>query len=293
MFRRVAIGCIIVIMGSAAAVVTASAPAGADTGQVQVIVARDIRNGDPVGVESAFTGTDPQACVHVTLIDVDNSRLVRVVVYRPDGSVYESTQMKTDTPPPHRYYPKYRVWWCLPIAEHEPAFRVGEWRVDVFVDGRLARTVGFQILGTGVGQDEKMGARLQMLQARVDADPSDPRAHLDLAEAYIDLHKLDEATAQLQRAIALNPGLAPAHAVLGYVNFRQGHLEEAERSLLQAVRLRDDYTWAHYQLALVYKAKGDTARASEQFQRVVRLAGDTSIGKSAQEELAKLGAAPK
>jgi tetratricopeptide (TPR) repeat protein len=291
MFRWVAIVCTVVIMGTAAAAVTGSVPAGADTGGVQVVVARDIRNGGPVGVESAFTGTDPQACVHVTLLDVDNSHLVRAVAYRPDGSVYESIQTRTSTPPYRQYYPKYRVWWCLPIAEHEPAFRVGEWRVDVFVDGRLARTVGFQILGTGVAQEEKIAARLQTLQARVDANPSDPRAHLDLAEAYIDQHKLDEAAAQLQRAIALDPGLAPAHAVLGYVNLRQGHLEEAERKLLQAVRLSDDYAWAHYQLAVVYKAKGDTARATEQFQRVVRLAGDTSIGKSAQEELAKLGAA--
>ena len=293
MFRRVAIVCAVVMMGAVAAVAARSVPAGADTGQVQVVVARDIRDGDPVGVESAFTGTDPQACVHVTLTDVDSSRLVRAVVYRPDGSLYESSQTRTPTPPYHHDSPKYRVWWCLPIAEHEPAFRVGEWRVDVFVDGRLARTVGFEIVGMGVGEEEKLSARLQTLQARVDANPSDPSARLDLAEAYIDAHKLDDAATQLQRAIALDPQMESAHAVLGYVNLRQGRLDEAERNLLQAVKLRDGYTWAHYQLALVYKAKGDTARATEEFRRVVRLAGDTSIGKSAQEELAKLGAAPQ
>ncbi len=43
-------------------------------------------------------------------------------------------------------------------------------------------------------------------------------------------------------------------------------------------------------LGRVYKEKGDSAKAIEQFRRVVQVEGNTSLRKSAEEELAKLGA---
>lgn len=259
---------------------------------VKVVVSRDVRNGDPVAVVSAFTGTDPQVCLHVTLFDVTNSRLVRVEVYRPDGSTYRTDQIKTEYPGHGYTFTRYRTWSCLAIADHEPAFTVGRWSVRVLVDGQVAQTVGFDIIGVGAEGEAKMQARLEAMKARVEANPSDPWAHVDLANALIDLKEFNDAMTELHRALEFDPQSAHAHALLGYLYSRQGDLDKAEQSLQQATQIDDNYAWAHFQLALVYKDKNDTGKAIEHFRRVIRIAGDTSLGKTAQDELAKLGAAP-
>ena len=265
-------------------------PARAELSRTEVALCRDVRNGDPVGSGAAFTGTDPQVCIHVTLYEASMSHVVRYEVSRPDGSLYDTWENRTEAAPYNQYYPKYRTWNCLYIADHEPAFTVGDWKVRVLIDGRVASTTAFQILSEGAGGPEKMRAQLETLQSRVDASPTDPSARVALAEAHIRLNEFDEAKVQLTRATELDPQWAPPYAILGYVQHREGNLDEAERNLLRAIRLQDDYSWAHLQLGRVYKDKGDTPKAIEQFRRVVQLERTTSLRKDAEEELAKLGA---
>jgi tetratricopeptide (TPR) repeat protein len=278
------------VMMAIAAVLVPVAPAQAELSKTEVVLCRDVLKGDPVGSGAAFTGTDPQVCVHVTLFDVSLSHLVRYEISRPDGSLYETGETRTEAAPTSRYYPQYRLWYCFFIADHEPAFTVGEWSVKVLIDRRVASRATFQILSEGVGGPEKMRERLETLQSRVDANPTDSSARVDLAEAHLRLNELDEAKAELTRAVDLEPRWATPYALLGYVYRRQGNLDDAERSLLQAVGLQDDYSWAHFQLGAVYKEKGETAKAIEQFRRVVQMEGATSLRKDAEEELAKLGA---
>lgn len=282
-------GRIVPIAAVVAAMVVGPVPVGwAQTADVKVVVSRDVRDGDPVALVSVFTGTDPQACVHVTLFDVHGSHLIRWEVYRPDGSTYRTAQVKTRDPGHGYSFSQYRTWRCWSIAEAEPGFTVGLWTVKVFLDRDLARNVSFDIISVGAAGEDKLQARLQAMKARVQASPSDPWAHVDLADAYMDLHEFDEAMAELKQALTLDPQQASAHATLGYLYRRQGALDEAERSLLRATELESTYSWAHYQLAFVYKEKGDKAKAIEQFRIVVKIEGDTSLGKAAQDELAKL-----
>lgn len=268
-------------------------PAQADHRDVQVVMCRDVRNGDPVGSGAAFTGTDPKACVHVVLRDVRTSHVIRVEVSRPNGSIYRTWRMTTNQAPPGRYYPKYRMWWCVTIAGREPSFTLGQWGVKVLIDGQTVSATGFPILGLGVAETEKAQARLDALKGRVDGNPADAEARLDLADALIGLNQLDEAITQLQKALELDTKSAGAHGLLGFVYYRRGRWDDAERSFLDALHLDDDVASWHYYLALVYSEKGDKAKAIEHLRRVVQLAGsDTSLGKDAMDELAQLGATP-
>jgi hypothetical protein len=269
-----------------------AAPARADHRDMHVVMCRDVRDGDPVGTVAVFTGTDPQTCVHVTLVEVTRSHVVRVEVSRPNGSIYRTMQTRTREASPGRYYPKYRVWWCLSIAKREPSYTVGQWGVRVLIDGQLVATTGFQILGLGTAQVEKAQARLHALQDKVEANPADLEARLDLADALIDLDQLDEATVQLQKALDQDPDLARAHAQMGFVQYRRQRWDDAERSFLHALKLRDDSAWTHFFLARVYVEKGEKIKAIEHFRKTIQLAGDTSLGKDATDELAQLGAVP-
>lgn len=279
-----------VVVGMLLAMLLPPAPAQADHRGAEVVMCRDVRNGEPVGKVAAFTGTDPQTCVHVTLVNVSRSHLIRVEVSRPNGSIYRTTQLRTDQAPAGRYYPKYRVWWCLTIADREPSYTPGQWGMRVLVDGRVVATTGFEILGLGTADVEKAQARLQTFKARVEAEPTDVEARLDLADALIDSNQLDEAIVQLHKALELDPKVAQTHALLGFVHYRQGQWDDAERSFLQALGLEGDSAWTHYYLARVYVQKGNTTKAIEHFKKVIQVAGDTSLGREAMEELAQLGA---
>ena len=257
-----------------------------------VVVSRDVRHGEPVGPVAVFTGTDPQVCVHVTLYDVRNSHAVRWEVDRPNGSTYRTVQTKTESPEYGYVWKYYKVWQCWRIADNEPAFTLGRWSVKVMLDGQSLQTVGFEIIGVGAGAEEKMQARLEAMKARVAANPSDPWAHQDLADVLIDLKEFDDALSELHRALELDPQSATAYGLMGYLYHRRGDLDKAQQSLEQATRLADTYAWAHYQLALVYKEKSNTGNAIDHLRRVIQIAGDSSLGKAAQDELAKLGAAP-
>jgi tetratricopeptide (TPR) repeat protein len=285
--REIAMSAVIAV----AAVLIPVGQARAELSGTEVVMCRDVRGMAPVAPGSTvFTGTDPQVCLLVTLFDVSLSHAVRFEVARPDGSIYEAFQRKTESAPFGETYRWYKQSFCVPIADGEPAYLVGDWTVRVLVDGRLIRAMIFQIISEGLGGEEKMQARLETMKARVDANPSDASARVDLAEVHIDLKEIDEAVVELNRAVELDPGWATPRAILGYLKRRQGNLDEAEHNLVQAIALRGDYSWAHYELGRVYKQKGETAKAIEQFRRVVQIEGNTSMRKSAEEELANLGA---
>lgn len=262
--------------------------------RLEVVLSRDVVQNDPVGVASnlAFTGTDRRVCAHLTLYEVGSSNTIRYEMLRPNGSTYDREEQKTEPPPARQYWLKYRAWYCWPIADRPLALTLGTWTVRISVNGRVVKEQGFQIIAAGMAGSDKIRDRLQILQARVTANPTDPQARVDLAGVLIDLNELDEAIVQLRKASELNPQLVQPYAILGRVYFLRGQLEDAERSLLAAIRLQGDYALAHYWVGRVYKEKGDTAKAVEHFRRVVQIEGDTSLRKYALEELDKLGASP-
>ena len=76
-----------------------------------------------------------------------------------------------------------------------------------------------------------------------------------------------EAIANLNAALRLNPRFAEPYLQLGLIALAQGEAEEGIRALEKAVALDPGLATAHYRLALAYQKAGKTERSKEELDR--------------------------
>ena len=100
--------------------------------------------------------------------------------------------------------------------------------------------------------------------------PSAP-AHYNLGTALAVAGRLDEAAAEYERALALDPAYARAHANLGSVRLQQGRVAEAVARLEEAVRLDPANVEALNTLSTGYAQQGDFDRAIASVSRALAL----------------------
>ena len=86
--------------------------------------------------------------------------------------------------------------------------------------------------------------------------------------------KLDDAAAQYQIAISIEPGYSRAHYNLGNVFFRQGNLEQAVAQYERTLAVDPEYAQAHNNLGIVYATQGRLAQAEAAFVRALEIDPD-------------------
>ncbi|MEO7438216.1 MAG: tetratricopeptide repeat protein, partial [Candidatus Binatia bacterium] len=91
------------------------------------------------------------------------------------------------------------------------------------------------------------------------------------ALALQDLGRVDEAEAELQAALALDPDAATTRSNLGNLYFRRRDLARAREQYLAAVRLDPEHADAHNNLGSVYFRLGDRVRAEAEYRMALRL----------------------
>jgi tetratricopeptide (TPR) repeat protein len=87
--------------------------------------------------------------------------------------------------------------------------------------------------------------------AAVMADGEDPWAHFALGCAYLFTRRFDEALAELEMALQLNPSFSLAQGYYGLALSYCAHWEEADEAARRAIRLapRDPYSAVYYGVA--------------------------------------------
>jgi tetratricopeptide (TPR) repeat protein len=110
--------------------------------------------------------------------------------------------------------------WLVAIMARERLMvdREGEWR-DVFEDE---------------GEVLRPEVRDKRLRAALKADPEAAAWRLEAAELAFEEGAIDGAAAELERAVAADPGAGVAWALLGGIHHRAGRLDEAERAFARA-----------------------------------------------------------
>lgn len=95
-----------------------------------------------------------------------------------------------------------------------------------------------------------------------------------LASIYLDLRKLDEAYANIQKAIELNPDIATFHNKLGDIYYEKGEFEDAIRSFGQALDSDSEKSNALKGIGLSYLNLENWQAAVEAFKKAQEL-GET------------------
>ncbi len=81
------------------------------------------------------------------------------------------------------------------------------------------------------------------------------------------LGRFDEAEAEYQVAIKLNPLFPSGHARIGFLCYLRGNNSQAVYHLNESLRLAEDFPEARFALGMVYLHQGDHAAAIEIFSR--------------------------
>ncbi|MGH7681544.1 MAG: tetratricopeptide repeat protein, partial [Candidatus Eiseniibacteriota bacterium] len=155
-------------------------------------------------------------------------------------------------------------------SRYEPGEPIGESPVPAFDKGPLQVSLS-RDLGAIASQ------RQAFLAERYGADQADirttPEALNEIAYVYYSAGKLEEARAELERALPGEPESARTRNNLGAVYAAQGNMEKAEESLRAAAGAESGDPGIWLNLGLARYAAGDSAGADELLSRGLELSG--------------------
>jgi Flp pilus assembly protein TadD len=112
-------------------------------------------------------------------------------------------------------------------------------------------------------------AEFERIVALAPPEPQGSTARYDLAIAYANLQRNDDAASELRNALALDPGFLAAMANLVAVDIARGDLREARRVADRYVTLAPDAARALYSRGIVALQAGDAATAREDFGKLL------------------------
>jgi Flp pilus assembly protein TadD len=99
--------------------------------------------------------------------------------------------------------------------------------------------------------------------------------HYLAGNSFLSVGKMDEATAQYQKALALWPGSPDAHFGAGNAFFQKGQMDEAIAEYKKAVDLNPNFPEARNNLAYSFLRTGRIDDAIIQYQKTLELTPDT------------------
>ena len=115
-------------------------------------------------------------------------------------------------------------------------------------------------------------------QAELDNAPDHMQAALYLADADIQMSRMDEARTLLEKLVKTSPDVSLAHLDLGVVYSEMGRTHEALTELQTAVRLAPAEVNAHWRLGRLYGSMGMTTEAKTEFENARTLNKASSEG---------------
>jgi cytochrome c-type biogenesis protein CcmH/NrfG len=139
----------------------------------------------------------------------------------------------------------------------------------------------------GLNQD-----KVAALMARIQADPNDTAALLELGDAFFQAQDFATAASWLDKLVTLEPNNVRGRLALGAAQFNLGKSAEAEAQWLAVLEVDKDNVEAHYDLGFLYlnEVPPDYEGVEREWLEVVRLAPDTEIAGVVQQHLDALAA---
>ena len=175
---------------------------------------------------------------------------------------------------PHKARPHMNLGYALTPVD--PARAVDEYLLALRL-GATDRTINHdelkQDLAGALLSLHRYGEGIAILKELIATAPATPQLETNLAIAYLESGKLDEAHATAERVAARFPWYAPARHTLGQLAFARGDYGEAKRDFAQALALDPDSAVSLSSLAVTEEKLGDRAAACGAWAKYQRMAG--------------------
>lgn len=138
-------------------------------------------------------------------------------------------------------------------------------------------------------------AELELLNQRVQEQPSNPDAHFDLAMGLARTSKLETAWSEIQKVndmdrtyadkvistyeslVKENPSNIEAHFRLAFGYYFKNQKDLARQQFEEILKLDPDYVWAYNYMGFFYAEGNDLAKAMEQWDKAIALHPDNAV----------------
>jgi tetratricopeptide (TPR) repeat protein len=144
--------------------------------------------------------------------------------------------------------------------------------------------------------DAEMIKEIKDLQSRIDADPEDRVAMLQLANRLYDVQFFDRAAVMYENYLKVEPGNLDARVDLGTSYFQmsftdsvrhEAYQQMAEKAFLEAIRLNPSHQLANFNLGIIHLHKGDMAGARKWFEKCISIDPGSEAARRAKELLSQ------
>ena len=129
-------------------------------------------------------------------------------------------------------------------------------------------------LGIALRQKGRVDEAIAEYQEALQINPDYGDAHINLGSALLQAARLDEAIAQLQKALQIKPNYAAAHYNLGVALRQKGRVDEAIAQLQKALQIKPGFAEAHYSLGNALCQNGRMDEAIIHYQEALQINPD-------------------
>lgn len=128
--------------------------------------------------------------------------------------------------------------------------------------------------GLSVGRASIYSSRLTFWENAVMSSPHSSYARASLGAVYVSRGRTEDARAQYERALELNPIEPKVNGNLGVIAAREGRRDEARRYFLKEISVNPQYADAYFNLGQSYAESGDLQNAVKMWEEALRVRPD-------------------
>ena len=112
---------------------------------------------------------------------------------------------------------------------------------------------------------------LAELNKAIQIDPRNAEAYYWRGRTLVNLGRLDQGAEDLNRAVQFKPDYAEAYDHLGWLASRRGDLDEGIAYLTKSIEFKPENAWAFYNRSRLFHSKGDLASAMKDAEKACSL----------------------
>jgi tetratricopeptide (TPR) repeat protein len=150
------------------------------------------------------------------------------------------------------------------------------------IDDRIKIDAGGMLMGYYLDEIETInGKRVGVYKSEVNIqeekkDKFASQEASDQGVAYLDRQRYDEAIAEFNKAIEIDPDFADAYYNRGIANSKKGNLNQAISDYTKAIQINPNDSDSYYNRGLVYHKKNDFNQAISDYTKAIQISPDAT-----------------